>query len=180
MKNPFDNSKFHYRSVIEKLNYLEKNICPDIAYAVHQLAIFSSDPKKSHGEAAIHLIKYLFGTREKGIVFQPNPKHDLNTYVDADFCGNCDRLTAEEDISTSKTRSGYFILFADCLLYWSSKLQTSIAPSTTEAEYVALSNSCCEVIPIMSIMQELNEQRWGFPTSSPRVHCRVFEDSAEA
>ena len=106
MKNPFDNSKFHYRSVIEKLNYLEKNICPDIAYAVHQLAIFSSDPKKSHGEAAIHLIKYLFGTREKGIVFQSNPKHNLNIYVDADFCGNWDRLTAEEDISTSKSRSG--------------------------------------------------------------------------
>ena len=57
-EEPFDNSKFHYRSVIGKLNYLEKNTRPDIAYAVHQLARFSSDPKKSHGEAAIHIIKY--------------------------------------------------------------------------------------------------------------------------
>ena len=73
---------------------------------MHQLARFSNDPKKSHGEATIHLIKYLFGTREKDIVFQPNPKYNLNKYVDADFCGDWDRLTAEEDISTSKSRSG--------------------------------------------------------------------------
>ena len=98
--------------------------------------------------------------------------------MDADFCGDWDRLTAEEDISTSKSRLGYIILYADCPLHWSSKLQTSIALSTTEAEYVALSNSLCEAILIMSIIQELNEQEWGFPTSSPRARCRVFEDNS--
>jgi hypothetical protein len=36
---------FHYRKVIGKLNYLEKSTRPDIAYAVHQCARFSAEPK---------------------------------------------------------------------------------------------------------------------------------------
>ena len=36
-----------------KLNYLEKGTRPDIAYATHQLARFSSNPKQSHGDAVI-------------------------------------------------------------------------------------------------------------------------------
>ena len=47
---PFDNS-FDYRSVIGKLNFLEKSTRPEIAYAVHQCARFCATPKKSHGDA---------------------------------------------------------------------------------------------------------------------------------
>ena len=46
----FDGS-FHYRSVVGKLNYLEKSTRPDLAYAAHQCARFSTQPKKEHGEA---------------------------------------------------------------------------------------------------------------------------------
>ena len=45
---------------------------------------------------------------------------------------------------------------------------------------MALSNSLREVIPIMSIMQELNKQGWGFATKMTSVHCRVFEDNSGA
>ena len=179
-EKPFDHSKFHYRSVIGKLNYLEKNTRPDIAYAVHQLARFSSDPKVSHGEAAIHLVKYLHGTRTQGLHFRPNPKRSLTAYVDADFSGNWDRLTAINDASTAKSRSGFIVLYADCPLMWSSKLQTSIALSTTEAEYVALSNSLREIIPMMKLISEMNEHGWGMPMVAPRIHCRVFEDNSGA
>jgi hypothetical protein len=55
---PFDNS-FDYRSVIGKLNYLEKSSRSDIAYIIHQLARFSSDPKKEHGQALRWLGHYL-------------------------------------------------------------------------------------------------------------------------
>jgi len=49
--SPEFDGHFHYRSVIGKLNYLEKCSRPDIAYATHQCARFSSDPRKEHGEA---------------------------------------------------------------------------------------------------------------------------------
>ena len=54
-----DNKRFHYRSVIGKLNYLEKSTRPDISYAVNQCARFTHDPKKSHTEAIIHLVNFL-------------------------------------------------------------------------------------------------------------------------
>ena len=63
----FDNH-FDYRSVIGKLNYLEKSTRPDIAYAVHQCARFSIDPRYEHGQAIKWLGRYLYGTRDKGIV----------------------------------------------------------------------------------------------------------------
>jgi hypothetical protein len=50
---------FGYRSVIGKLNYLAQTTRPDIIYASHQLAKYSSDPKEHHGEAVLYLICYL-------------------------------------------------------------------------------------------------------------------------
>jgi len=63
----FDNS-FNYRSVIGKLNYLEKSTTPEIAYAVHQCARFCANPKKSHGEAVKVIGRYLLGTANKGLI----------------------------------------------------------------------------------------------------------------
>ena len=56
---------FNYRSIIGKLNFMEKGTRPDIAYAVHQLARFSADPRRCHGEAIVHLAKYLNEPRTK-------------------------------------------------------------------------------------------------------------------
>ena len=59
---------FHYRSVIGKLNFLEKSTCPDLAYSVHQCARFSSNPQQSHAEAVKKIGHYLVSTRDKGIL----------------------------------------------------------------------------------------------------------------
>jgi uncharacterized protein (UPF0147 family) len=63
-KAPSYRGSFHYRSVIGKLNFLEKSTRPDIAYAVHQCARFCEDPRKSHFEAVMHLAKYLAATSD--------------------------------------------------------------------------------------------------------------------
>ena len=80
--------RFHYRSVVGKLNFLEKGTRPDIAYATHQCARFSINTKKSHGEAIEYLCKYLIGTRAKGIILDPNADESLKVFVDADFAGS--------------------------------------------------------------------------------------------
>ena len=51
--------RFHYRSVIGKLNFLEKSTRPEIAYAVHQCTRFCANPKKSHAEAVKQIGRYL-------------------------------------------------------------------------------------------------------------------------
>jgi Reverse transcriptase (RNA-dependent DNA polymerase) len=58
-------NSFHYRSVIGKLNYLEKGSLPDILYAFHQCARFSSAPKKDHGDAVRRVVRYLKATRQR-------------------------------------------------------------------------------------------------------------------
>ena len=84
---PFD-GHFHYRRIIGKLNYLEKSTRPDISYAVHQCARFSSDPKQQHGDAIKWLCRYLAGTKDKGLILKPDNSASFQVYVDSDFAGN--------------------------------------------------------------------------------------------
>ncbi len=63
---------FGYPSVIGKLNYLAQTTRPDIVYATHQLAKYSSDPREPHGEAVLYLICYLKKTQDLGTRFKPD------------------------------------------------------------------------------------------------------------
>ena len=58
-------------------------------------------------------------------------------------------------MSTTKSLTGYVIMLADCPILWCSKLQTQISLSTTEAEYIAISQSLREAIPIMNLVKEI-------------------------
>ncbi len=138
---PLDET-FHYRSIIGKLNFLEKSTRPDIAYyPVHQCARFTANPRASHGDALKRIVRYLLGTRDKGLEIRPSPPDaaTFDCWVDADFVGNWSRSIAMDDIDTARSRTGYIILYAACAIIWAAKLQTEIAHSTTEAEYIALS-----------------------------------------
>jgi hypothetical protein len=172
--------KLHYRAIIGKLNFLEKSTRPDIAYAVHQCARFCEDPKQSHVDAVIRLVEYLASTRDKGLIFSPNKKKSFEVYADADFAGNWYKPTAMDDVSTTKSRTGYVILLANCPILWTSKLQTQIALSTTEAEYIALSQSLRDTIPIMQLLEEIKEKRFNSPFTTPTVFCKAFEDNSGA
>ncbi len=65
-------------------------------------------------------------------------------------------------------------------MHWSSKMQTEIALSSTEAEYIALSQAMREILPIMWLMEEARHQGVPVLNATPRVHCKVFEDNAGA
>ena len=174
------NNEFHYRSVIGKLNFLEKSTRPDISYAVHQCARFSESPRKSHGQAIKRIGKYLKATAEQGYVLHPEAKKSFECWVDADFAGNWHPLHAAVDPMTSKSRSGWAITYAGCPITWASKLQTLTALSTTEAEYIALSTSLRELLPLMELLRETTEHGIKLTASTPTVHCKVFEDNSGA
>ena len=177
---PTADCPFHYRSVIGKLNFLEKSTRPDIAYAVHQCARFCSDPKQNHIDAVTHLVKYLQATKDQGIIINPDVSKSFETYADADFAGNWNKATAMDDPSTAKSRSGYLITLAGCPILWASKLQTQIALSTTEAEYIALSQALRETIPIMNLLKEMRKKGFYSDKVKPIVHCKAFEDNSGA
>jgi hypothetical protein len=164
---------WHYRSIIGKLNFLEKSTRPDIAYAVRQCARFSNDPKVSHAIAVKRIVKYLIGTRDKGTYLQPD-NDSFECWVDADFVGNWDRVNADVDPSTAKSRTGYVINYGGCPITWASKLQTEVALSTTEAEYNALSTSLREVIHLMQLIDEAKSKGWKTVDEAPKIHCKVL------
>ena len=71
-------------------------------------------------------------------------------------------------------------MYANCPLSWASKMQTEVALSTTEAEYVALSTALRECMPLMQLIKELQTHGFDIIESKPKVHCRVFEDNSGA
>ncbi len=111
-EEPAFDLNFNYWSVVSKLNYLDQTTRPDVMYATHQIAKYSSDPRTSHGEAVLYLICYLKKTRELGLHFKPDPNKDFECYCDADFSGLWNMAFAPVDPSTSKSRSGWIIFYA--------------------------------------------------------------------
>jgi hypothetical protein len=100
--------------------------------------------------------RYLCDNVEKGIIMRPEG-HSFNVYVDADFGGLWDRETAADNPITSKSRTGYVVMYAGCPIIWGSTLQSEIALSTTEAEYLALSTALRQTIPIMRLVKEIKK-----------------------
>ena len=96
--------------------------------------------------AVIHLAKCLQGTVNEGIILDPTENISFEVFADADFAGNWNSQTAMDDPSTAKSHTARHIL-------WASKLQTCISLSTTEDEYVVLSQSFRDTIPIMQLLQ---------------------------
>ena len=177
-EEPFDNS-FHYRSIIGKLNYLEKGTRSDISYITHQCARFTSNPKSNHAKAIRWVARYLKGTRKKGFVMKPDPTKGLEVYVDADFSGNWSR---EDSINqdSARSRHGYIIKYMNCPVTWKSQLQHEIALSSTESEYTGLSYALREAIPIMNLLEEMKEYKFIRTFETPEVKIKVYEDNSGA
>ena len=174
----FDGS-FNYRSLIGKLNYLEKATRSDIAYITHQCARFTTCPKTEHGAAVRWIARYLKGTRDKGTILKPDPNRGLEVHVDADYAGNWDpEETQAQD--TARSRHGYVVSYAGCPITWKSQLQTEIAMSSSKSEYTGLSYALREAIPIMQLLNEMSAQGIKINHATPKIKCKVFEDNSGA
>ena len=100
--------------------------------------------------------------------------------MDADFAGNWDKDIAASDPATAQSRHGYVLFYCGMPLLWASQLQSIIALSTTEAEYVGMSRALQDALPVVWILQEMKKR--GFPVfaTTAQVHCRVFQDNSGA
>jgi hypothetical protein len=76
---------WHFRSIIGKLNFLEKSTRGKLGYSVHQCARFCEDPTMSHTEAVHHIVRFLAGTKDEGIILKPR-EVSFECFADADFC----------------------------------------------------------------------------------------------
>ena len=139
--------KKQYQLIIGSLLYLTLGTRLDIAYAVIKLSQYSVNPSKLHMNAARHIMKYLARSTKYKLVFDSKSTvSEPITFTDSDWA-------SDEDNRRSQT--GYFIKIADAVVVWNSHKQTTIALSSTEAEYMALCDCCKQVIWIQNLFNEL-------------------------
>jgi hypothetical protein len=136
-----------YGSMIGSVLYLTVTR-PDIQFIVCLCARFQASPCTSHRQAVQQIFRYLKQFLEFGIWYSASSSLDLVGFSDADFTGcGIDRK------STSDTC--HFL--ESSLICWSSYKQSSVAQSTTEAEYVAASSCCSQILWIVHTMRDYRE-----------------------
>jgi hypothetical protein len=146
---------WNYSSVIGQLNYLAQNSWPDISFAVHQCARFSKEPNTLHKKAVKRIIYYLqCCTRDKPLIVKPKKNISLDAYCDSDFAGVWHQEFSHlRDLCLSRT--GFITVLAGVPIHWLSKLQTEKALSSTEAEYIALSQCCRALLPMRRTLKDI-------------------------
>ena len=134
------------------LLYLEHSRL-DISFATHQCARYTHSPKMSHKNALKKIGRYLKGTLYNELILNPSNELKINCYPDADFSGLWNRDDVQ-DLHCIRCRTGYVINFADGPVLCKSRLQTEIALSPMEVEYVALSTSCQDLFPLITSLKK--------------------------
>ena len=129
--------------------------------AVNHLSRYMTIATVRHWEQAKRVLRYLKGTSQLSITFNGRLPLKLLMWQDSSF----------GDGDARKSRTGYVAMICGSAIAWGSKLQPSVALSTTEAEYMALSAATQEVVFLRQLLINLGEVVGG-PTP-------MFEDNQE-
>ncbi|KAL9266778.1 Retrovirus-related Pol polyprotein from transposon TNT 1-94-like protein, partial [Drosera capensis] len=148
-KDKAEMARVPYASAVGSLMYAMVCTRPDIAHTVGVISRFMSNPGRKHCEAVKWLLRYLKGTSKTSLRFSKNDVV-LEGYSDADLGGCSD---------TRKSTTGFVFTVGGTTVSWMSRLQKSVALSTTEAEYMALSEAGKEMIWLKNLLEELGRKQ---------------------
>ncbi|GJX12819.1 retrovirus-related pol polyprotein from transposon TNT 1-94 [Tanacetum coccineum] len=151
---PVDQTRF--RGMVGSLMYLTASR-PDLVFVVCMCARYQAKPTKKHLEAIKRVFRYLRGTIHMGLWYPKDNAMALTAYADADHAGCQD---------TRRSTSGSAQFLGEKLVSWSSKKQRSTAISTTEAEYIAMSGCCAQILWMRSQLKD-----YGFEFNKIPLYC---------
>lgn len=146
-----------YASVVGSLMYAMVGSRPDLGFAVGLVCRFMSHPSREHWEAAKWILRYVRGTYDLCLTFRRSSELIVEGFSDSDY---------STDLDKRRSVSGIVFKFGGNTVSWKSGLQSVVALSTTEAEYMALTLAVKEAIWLRGICTEM-----GFEQSSVRIHC---------
>jgi hypothetical protein len=135
-----------YQSIIGSLMYAVIGTRPDLAYTVTTFSQFSSCPTKAHLAAVHRVLRYLKTTLDWSLFYAKTPPTALIGFSDASYAS---------DIDDRRSFTGHCFMLGKALIFWHSYKQRSVATSTTEAEYMALSDTSRELIWLKNPIHEL-------------------------
>lgn len=141
--------KIPYRRAVGALMYLSTTSRPDIAAAISQLARFVDNPRIRHWKCLKHLLRYLKRTKDYGLVLGGKGPTVLEGFSDSDWASNQD---------DRRSMGGYCFSTgpSEGAVAWAAKGQTSVALSSLEAEYMALSDAARTAIWFRYLLEELD------------------------
>ncbi|GJR11516.1 copia protein [Tanacetum coccineum] len=145
-----------YRDMIGSLMYFTASR-PDLNYVVCLCARYQAKPTKKRLQAVKRIFQYLNGTINMGLWYLKDTDMSLTTYVDVDHAGCQD---------TRRSTSGSAQFLGHKLVSWSSKKQKCTAISSIEAEYIALSGCCSQILYMRSQLTD-----YGFQFNKIPLYC---------
>ena len=153
-----------YQSAIGSLMWPAVHTRPDIAYSVGVLSRYCSNPGPTHCNLVVQVFRYLSATLGLGITFNSNSENDLVGYTDSDYAGLVDGR---------KSTGGYIFMLSGGPLSHQSKLQSTVALSSTEAEYMATTEAGKEALWISRFLTSV-----GFRLPNQPVDLRADNKGA--
>jgi hypothetical protein len=135
-----------YRSIIGKVMYYVTKISPECANPARELSQHMSNPGEQHWIALERLCGYIRCKDKHEIVYRYPKSLKVMAYVDSDYAKNTD---------TRRSVSGYVTTLGGVITTWASKTQHTVALSSTEAEYMALSLCAQEVVFMQMLLDEI-------------------------
>ena len=127
---------------------------PDIAFAVIKLSQFTSNPTEKHLGKALYICRYLLGTPDYALVYDRPGNGSLLAYADSDWAS---------DPNTRKSTSSYVVKLAGAIFSWNTCMQKTIMLSSTEAEYMFLSDTICQLIWVRNLFSKLGIELASIP-----------------
>ncbi|KAJ4751816.1 polyprotein [Rhynchospora pubera] len=138
-----------FRSLIGELMYLTQTR-PDIAYSVGAVSRFMQKPTKQHMGAAKRILRYIAGTLTHGLWYTATKIPILVGFSDSDWAG-C--------VEDRRSTSGHAFFFGNSAISWSSKKQTTVALSSSEAEYNAVTTAACQGVWLRRLLAEMSQEQ---------------------
>ena len=159
-----------YQQIVRSLMYAAIHTRPDIAFALGRLSQYLSDPAAHHGHALKTLLRYVRSTIDIGILYGAGGNHGqgLIGYSDSDYAA--DRLER-------KSILGYVYMLGGGPISWMSRKQKSVATSTTEAEYMALSTCAKEGLWLVQLMKDIGFEKYFSHNVNIRENLKHQADS---
>lgn len=148
-----------YRQLVGALMYLAVGTRPDISHAVSALSQFNDCHEEQHYKAAKRVLRYLAKTRELGLQYVKSSE-PAAMFVDADW-GNC--------IVDRKSYTGYAFVMNGAAVSWESRKQPTVALSSTEAEYMALSDATKEALYMKRLLNDFGRELDAVPLRNDNV-----------
>jgi hypothetical protein len=138
-------SRVPYSSAVGSLMYAMVCSRPDLSYAMSLVSRYMANPGKEHWKAVQWIFRYLRGTSNACLKFGKTDE-GLVGYVDSDFAADLDKR---------RSLTGYVFTLGGCAVSWRATLQSVVAQSTTEAEYMAIAEACKESVWLKGLFAEL-------------------------